>query len=664
MAECESAFLIIMSGSLDVLALSQELTQQQDDPAGLAQLVARWTSRHGAEALSLCGEWLLGHSRPGLALDLLAQAARARPEHVLSAHNHAEALRQCGQAQAAAQEFQRAIGLQFDFMPSRQALVAVLEQQVLPMLRATTPVLGEQQAQALGHLLNETANLLYEAGQGYPAWDLYKRALSHAPHSAAILSNLGNVLHQEGRLAEAEDHCRRALAIDPQLGAAWNNLGNVLAEREQEVEAAVCFDRARAFDPSLHEQAEHNKLSGILFNILHSDRHSNAEVFARHVAWGQHYVDVPAEHASLDWCPGQPMRVGYLSADFRSHAMRHYLEPLLAGHDKARVQVVCYMQSRTEDEYTRRLMGYGHQWVRTHNLDDDQLVARIRSDRIHILIDCLGHTQNTRLKALARKPAPVLMSYLGYLGSTGLPAMDYRLTDAWMDPPGLTEEQHTENLLRVPGGSVAYFPHMNSPDVNELPAKARGYVTFGSLNKLKKLNLAVVSLWSEILQAVPGSRLLLKTKQLADPMSAGRILGMFEAHGITPDRLDLQPASQGHLQAYHGIDIALDPFPFGGGATTCDALWMGVPVITRPGTRSASRLTHSLLNTLGRSEWSAANHRDYVQKAISLASDFSTLAFIRSSLREQMTASPLMDSVSAASRIENIFEQALRRHTI
>lgn len=651
-----------MSSTIDLFALSQELQELPDDQVSLNGLVVRWSSQHGPEVIYFCGEWLLAQGRANLALDLLAKAARVLPDHVLAAHNHAEALRQCGQPQAAAQEFQRAISLQFDFMPSRQALIALLEQQVLPVMRATSPQLGEQQAQALGHLLNETGNLLYESGQGYPAWDFYKRALIHAPQSPAVLSNLGNVLHQDGQLAEAENHCRRALAIDPTLGAAWNNLGNVLAEREQETEAAACFDRACSLDPKLKAQAEHNKLSGTLFNILHSDRYSDAEVFERHVSWGYRYVDVRAEHDPLNWRQGESIRVGYLSADFRSHAMRHYLEPLLVGHNKDRVTVVCYMQSRVEDEYTRRMMNYGHQWVKTHDLDDDQLVERIRADRIHILIDCLGHTQSTRMTALARKPAPILMSYLGYLGSTGLPAMDYRLTDAWMDPPGLTDEQHTEDLLRVPGGSVAYLPHINSPDVNELPAKARGYVTFGSLNKLKKLNLGVVSLWSEILQAVPDSRLLLKTKQLADPLSAGRVLGMFEAHGITQDRLDLQPATQGHLQAYHSIDIALDPFPFGGGATTCDALWMGVPVITTPGTRSASRLTHSLLNTLGRPEWSASDHNDYVQKAISLASDLSMLAFIRNSLREEMISSPLMDSGSAANRIENIFEQVLSDH--
>lgn len=643
--------------SLNLEALARALEICCDDPSSLAQLAQRNMDSHGPEAIYLCGEWLLLHDRQGPALGLLSQAACAMPEHLLAAHNHAEALRQCGQYDDAVLEFQRAIKLQTDFLPSRLALIDLIEQHTLPRLRVIAPNLAKDQAKALGQLLSDTGNLLYESGQGYPAWDLYKRALVHDPASAAALSNLGNILHQEGRLAEAEDHCRRALAINPQLGAAWNNLGNVLAEQERVLEAASCYDRACEFDPRLAKQAEHNKLSGTLFNILHSDRYSDAEVFERHKDWGRQLGCVPPEHGPLNWIPGEPIRVGYLSADFRSHAMRHYLEPLLAGHDPARVEVICYMQNRVEDEYTARLMSYGHRWVRTHELDDEQLIAQIRADGIHILIDCLGHTQGTRITALARKPAPIQMSYLGYLGSTGLPAMDYRLTDAWLDPPGLTDDLHTETLLRVPGGSVAYMPHINSPDVNELPALQLGHVTFGSLNKLKKLNLNVVRLWSEILHAAPMSRLLLKTKQLADPLSAGRVVGLFEAHGIAADRLELQPATQDHLQAYHGIDIALDPFPFGGGATTCDALWMGVPVVTTPGTRSASRLTHSLLHTLGRPEWSVPDQAAYVRKALELTNDLQALAAIRQSLRQQMQTSPLMDARGTAQRLENMFEQ-------
>jgi len=638
--------------------LGKELETLQTDPVGLEMRVQAVTELYGPEALYWSGEYLLSHGRTELALAYLERAARALPEHLLAAHNHAEALRQLGHWEPAALEFQRAIGLQFDFMPARQALVDLLEKTLLQMRAAGHVELANQQAKGLSHLLNETACLLFDTGQGYLAWDLYKRALVHTPRFAPALSNLGNILRMEGQLAESEKHCRQALEIDPHMASAWCNLGNALADRGRRAQADVCFDRALELDPKL-TIADHNKRSGTLFNALHSSRLSDAEVFEQHLEWGRAYEGIAAEHAKPVWQPDELIRVGYLSADFRSHAMRHYLEPLLAGHDRERVHVICYMQSNAVDALTHRLQGYGHEWVDVHAMDDDALVKRISDDQVHILVDCMGHTLGTRLTALARKPAPVQMSYLGYLGSTGLPAMDYRLTDAWMDPVGLTESQHTEQLLRIPGGSVAYVPHMDYPDVNALPALTKDGLTFGSLNKLEKMNLRVVQVWSEILKQVPGSRLLLKTKQLADPMVIGRILGLFEAQGIEEDRLVLRSASPGHLSTYHEIDIALDPFPFGGGATTCDALWMGVPVITMPGTRSASRLTHSILNTMGRGQWSTTSLEAYVEKAVGMASDLAALAAVRSTLREEMHASALMDAKDFVRRLEDVYAQVM-----
>lgn len=640
--------------------LGAQLQAQAHDPSGLKSRVQQLGAEHGAEVIYLCGEWLLTNDKPEQALEYLREAAQLLPQEVMCVHNHAEALRQLGKADEAALEFQRAIGLQFDFIPARQALIDVLEQAVA-RIRAFGPAqLAEQQAQGLANLLNDTGSLLLAQGQGYLALQLYQRAVAHAPRSAAALSNLGNVLHQDGQLDQAEQCCRKALEINPDLGSAWNNLGNVLAEREQHEQAAACFDRAAEFDPKLKAQAEQNKLSGTLFNILHSDRYSDDEVFRRHRDWGLAHA-VPASLGPVSWKRGTPIRVGYLSADFRSHAMRHYIEPLLAGHDPQRVEVVCYSQNPTVDEYTQRIMAYGHLWRPIHELDDAQLIGQIRSDDIHILVDCLGHTQGSRMRALAHKPAPVLMGYIGYLGTTGLPAMDYRLTDDWMDPPGLTEQQHTEQLLRVPGGSVGYMPYLTYPDVNALPALDKGHVTFGSLNKFKKMNLLVVKLWARILHQVPGSRLLIKTKQLSDPLSAGRMLGWFEAQGIAAERIDLRPASHDHLRTYHEIDIALDPFPFGGGATTCDALWMGVPVITTPGTRSASRLTHCILHSIGCAQWSTPDHDAYVGAAVALAQNLNALSATRQKLREKMQASPMMDVQGFAARVEQVYEQAMLR---
>lgn len=640
------------------LVATLQSTQSADEQrCGIQRLVAE----QGRRVLGLAGEWLLTHGQAAQALPYLAEHRSHQPHDWQAVHNHAEALRQCGQLAEAAVAFEQAIALRVDALPSRRALVDILEAQVA-RLQAAGPAmaaLAQQQAAGLSRLLNDTASLLYEAGDGQTAWALYRRALAHQPDSAAVLSNLANVLRLEGRLAEAEDHCRRALALQDTLASAWNNLGNVLVDQGRFTDGEQCFNRALALDPSL-SVARSNRDSGALFQLLHSAAHSDAEVFERHRAWGARLQALPPQHGWPRWQPGQVMRVAYLSADFRQHAMSHYLAPLLEGHDRQRVQVTCYVQNKSVDEVSLRLRGLADAWVPIHGLDDAALVERIRADGIHVLIDGLGHTQGSRLAALAHKPAPVQMEYLGYLGSTGLPAMDYRLSDEWLDPPGLTEAQHTEQLLRIAGGVVCYAPHAVAPAVGALPALRKGQVCFGSLNKLDKLNLDVVRDWAAILRAVPGSRLLLKTRKLADAAQVGRIQGLFEAHGIEAGRLDLRVADRDFLSAYHDIDIALDPFPFGGGATTCDALWMGVPVITRPGTRSAGRLTHAILHGIGCPQWSAPDREAYIALAVAMAQDLDALAAVRAGLRERMRASPLLDARGRARHFEDAYEQALR----
>lgn len=478
-------------------------------------------------------------------------------------------------------------------------------------------------------------------GQEFAAWDYFKRALQFNDQSPGVHANLGNVLRLDGRLGEAEFHCRKSIELNPDLASGWNNLGNVLSDLGHYQEADACFDRALALDPDL-TVAHQNKVSGQLFNELHSSRLSDEEVFELHRQWGQGLPKCEPQHSTLRWQPGTPVRIAYLSADFRSHAMRHYLEPILTAHNTSEFKVYCYSQSPVVDEHTRRLMALGHEWVSIHSLSDDALVQRILDDQIHVLVDCLGHTHGSRLYALAKKPAPIQLAYLGYLGTTGLKAMDYKLTDEWLDPSGLTDSHHVEKLLRLPGGCAVYTPHLNSPPVAPLPALKNGHVTFGSMNKLRKLNPEVVRVWAQVLHACPGSRLLIKTKDLADPFCKGRVTGWFDALGVGPERLVLQRADAKFLDTYGDIDIALDPFPFGGGATTCDALWMGVPVITMPGSRTAGRLTCSILNTMGKGAWIANSKDEYVQKAAALAHDTQALSTIRAHLREHMQQSRLM----------------------
>ena len=550
------------------------------------------------------------------AAQYLARACALEPAMAISQYNHGEALRQLGQLPLAEAAFRRAAGIDPGFVPAWEGLIAMAQAAHAQALGARDPQRVGALASELARLANNKGNAWLARGDTQEAIGSYRHALSMQADYAMAWSNLGHTLRETGQLSEAEAACRRAVTLDPDFGPAWNNLGNVLIEQGRYDEGSPCYGQALAKQPDL-AQARHNRGSGSLFNRLFMPTLGDAEIAAAHHQWGTAYP-APRErrwHNMRE--PDRVLRVAYLSPDFREHAMRHFIEPLLARHRVSQVEVSCYAQGPVADAHTRRLMDYGHRWTWVHGLNDAELAAQIERDRIDILVDCAGHTRGTRLSALAGKPAPVMMSWLGYPGDTGLPAMDYRLTDAWVDPPGsdpaidLPAPSH-EVPLRIPGGMLAYRPHVAAPDTNDLPCLVRGTTTFGSLNNIQKLNRMVVADWAHLLDSVPGSRLLLQSKSLVDPGVVGRIRGMFEAFGIPPTRLDLRPASKDFLRTYHEIDIALDTLPYGGGATTCDALWMGVPVITRSGTRPAGRLSTSILHQVGHPEWVTETSNAYI----------------------------------------------------
>ncbi|SNS15161.1 Predicted O-linked N-acetylglucosamine transferase, SPINDLY family [Noviherbaspirillum humi] len=593
------------------------------------------------------------------AVGMLRRACELTPDNPQFLYNYGEALRQSGQLEAA--DIAHAAALQRDpmYLPAHAGLALALQALQERAVALQLPQEASALQRRLASVFNNHGNALLGLGQVLEAIALYRRAIDCFPEYPLAWSNLGNALRTAGQVTEAEQACRRAVQLDPACSPAWNNLGNALVEQARFEEAPACYERALQLGSS--PEAEHNSGSGSLFNLLCLPELSDAEIAARHREWGQAY---PAPLGKV-WRNSRQaerrLRIGYLSPDFRVHAMAHFIEPLLAHADREATEIVCYAQGPGMDERTRRLMQYGHRGTWVHGLDDAALARLIEDDGIDILVDCAGHTHGTRLKALAAKPAPVMMTWLGYLGTTGLPAMDYRLTDAWVDPPGMTEDQHTEKLLRVPGGMMAYQPHDDFPEVSGLPLRRNGHVTFGSLNNIQKINVTVVREWARLLQAMPDAKLLLQGKFIADAGMTGRLRGLFEAFGIRPHRLDLRPASGDFLRTYHEIDIALDTFPYGGGATTCDALWMGVPVIAFPARRPIGRLTASILHQIGHPEWLADNADAYVAKALALAADASALAEIRRGLRQRMQVSPLCDQAGFMRRLEAVYRQAWQR---
>jgi predicted O-linked N-acetylglucosamine transferase (SPINDLY family) len=361
----------------------------------------------------------------------------------------------------------------------------------------------------------------------------------------------------------------------------------------------------------------------------------------------------PAAPAVADRDPQRRLRVGYLSPDFRRHPVAALLAPVLERHDRGAVEVFGYYNFAGADEYTARLRNTCAHWRDVARMEDDALDRLIRADRIDILVDLAGHTYLNRLAVLARKPAPVQVEWLGYYCTTGLAAVDWFITDPWSSPPG-QEAWFSEKLYRLPHTRFCYEPYAFVPEVNDLPAKERGHITFASLNNLAKLNPAVLALWARVLGEVPAARLVIQGQALDDGPHRRRFAALAAECGLPRERVELRgfTSLEEATRAYHGIDIALDPFPFSGGMTSFEALWMGVPVVTLEQPLVHGRQSLSMLHNLGLPELVARDADDYVAIARRLATDRPRLAELRRALRPRFAASPLMDYAAFAKHLE------------
>jgi predicted O-linked N-acetylglucosamine transferase (SPINDLY family) len=356
------------------------------------------------------------------------------------------------------------------------------------------------------------------------------------------------------------------------------------------------------------------------------------------------------------------LRIGYVSGDFQQHPVGFLLARVLEAHDRAGFEIFCYANSANVDHVTERLKRAADHWRDIVGLSNPDCAAMIRRDRIDVLIDLSGHTAKNRLPMFALRPAPVQASWLGYFGTTGLPAMDYSLMDNAAAPPG-EERWFTEAIVRLPYGRFCYAAPSYAPDPVDPPSLRRGYVTFGSFNNVAKIGANVVKLWAEALQATPNSRLLLKWKSFDNEEVRNRFTEAFRGAGVAPERLELRGFSPHPemLAQYRDIDIALDPFPFGGGLTSCEALWMGIPVATLPGDRPASRQTVGFLDLLGLGGCAARSTSEYIRCATELAADPDRLTTLRHSLRSRMTKSPLCDGALFTPTLEAAFRAMWNR---
>ena len=478
-------------------------------------------------------------------------------------------------------------------------------------------------------------------GRMADAMTCFQRVLQLQPDNADAHSNLGSVLKDAAQLTAAIAYYQRALQLRPDFAEAHNNLGNALKDQGRIVEALASYRRSLELKPDF--AAVH---SNLIFSLNYRPGVTLAELAEAHAEFDRrHAVPLP-QNWLVDVSGGatRRLRLGFVSPDFCQHPVGFFLIRALENLDRHEAEIVCYNDRGPADPMTSRFQAVASLWREVLGWGHERLAAQIRDDRVDILVDLAGHTARNRMLTFIRKPAPVQVSWIGYEGTTGLSAMDYLIADRCLAPPE-AERHIREKVLRLPDCYLCFEPPEESPQVSPLPALRAGHVTFGSCNNLAKMNAEVVATWAEILRRVPDARLLLKYRGLEDEGLRAHFLGLFAKHGVAADRLQIEgwsPLSE--LLARHGgIDIALDPFPFTGGVTTCNALWMGVPVVTWPGETFASRHGLSFLSTIGMTETIAGSRAEYIEIAAGLAGDPCALAEIRADLRGRMAASPLCD---------------------
>jgi protein O-GlcNAc transferase len=486
-------------------------------------------------------------------------------------------------------------------------------------------------------------------GQLDEAADAVRCALAIDPQLAEAHCNLGCIMVRQNDAAGAVVHLRRAVEIDPRLAIAHQNLGAALFRQGRISDAIGSFRHAIAGDPTL---APAYASLGMCLSFLPDVGYGLIADTARR--WSQ-LLPRPAEHPGHgnSPVPHRRLRIGYVSADFRTHAVTIFLENVFAAHDHSAIEVICYSNTRNEDETTARIKGLVDKWRSIVALDDGAAAALIRADRIDILVDLSGHTEGERLALFALKPAPIQCTWLGYWATTGLPEIDYIIADRFV-VPAEHEAHYSEKPFRLPDSYLCFTPPALAVAVNDPPARRNGFVTFGSCNNVLKINTRVIALWSRLLAAVPDSRLVLRAGFLSVEAVREELGRQFAAAGVAPERLDLLSGTDraALLATYNDIDIALDPFPYGGGTTTAEALWMGVPVVSLRGERFSGRVSESILMAVGLPGLIAADAAEYIAAAAALAADPSRLGDLRAKLRGMVVGSSLCDAERFTKHLE------------
>ena len=612
-----------------------------------------------ADAFYNLGNTLKGMGNFDEAANHYRKALTFRPNYAEAHYNLGNALKDQGKLDEAVEHYHKALAFKPDYAEphSNLGLVFLAQGKLDEAVKHFHKALSIKPDLAEAH--NNLGAALQAQGKLDEAIKHYHKALLLKPDYPEAHNNLGNALKDKGRLDEALESYHHALSLKPDYADAHNNLGNALKDIGRQEEAAEHYRKALFIKPD-NAVVHSNLLYALNF---HSDL-SREEVYRASQQY-ESLIGIPLRPSwrphSNGKNPDRRLRIGYVSPDFRNHAVAYFAEPILSNHDKSQMEIFCYAEVLREDEVTGRFRQLADHWHSTVGLNDDAMAKMIRDHQIDILVDLAGHTARNRLPVFARKPAPVQITYLGYLGTTGLSAMDYLITDRHIDPEGISDACYAERLLRMSDSLWCYRPGADMPEIPPLPALSRSYLTFGSFNNFNKIDQPTLDLWAALLRALPTSRLMMLA--VAEGETQHRLLRRFAELGIDAQRLELHgnlPIAE-YRRKLLEVDITLDPVTVNGATTTCESLWMGVPVMSLVGARFPSRAGLSILSTVGLSDFAVASREDYIHIATHLADNLPLLAEIRAGLRAHVAASPLIDEVGFTRNLENLYREIWRK---
>ncbi len=584
------------------------------------------------DALHLLG--LIAHQtgKSDIAVELIGKAIGIRPSEPIYYYNRGAALAAQGRLDEAIDHYRQALALKPDY------------------------------AEAYYNF----GNALAAQGKQDEAVERYRTAISLRPNYAEAHNNLGTALKNLGELATAAKHFQKALFLQPDYADAHNNMGVVSRHLGQLDEAIRHYRRALSLRPD-----NVDSYSNLLFLFAYNASLTPHDYLVEARNWERCCLTMQerqvAKNRIFQRTPlaGRRLKVGYVSGDFRQHAVSYFVTQLFAQHDKTRIELFAYSTHGQQDTVTEQLQALVEHWTLIKHIPDAAIRDRIEADGIDVLIDLSGHTDHNCLGVFAHRAAPVQAHYLGFMASTGLTEMDYWIGDKTLTPTE-TDNHFSEQVWRLPRVWVSYEGKIDAPLPDWQPSQD-GTIWVGSFNNLGKLTPATLALWAHVLHALPEGKLLLKTKELADTYNRQRILDVMANHGITSERIELQdsnatPDWAAHMAYYNRLDIALDPVGgIGGGTTTCDTLWMGVPIITLEGDRMASRITATILNAIDHKEWIVHSEAEYIAKVIALARNFAQRKTLRFTQREQMAKSQMCNAHHLAMSLENAYSEMFER---